>query len=189
MKIKEIRLSSASPTVKYCLPDYYDFLVDEFQKAYSVHLPHRQYMSFDKKTTWRALCEPYKIWVIWEDSSIWEYSFERGFLTDLASVPSNLRSIIDNDNPCIIIGALIHDGYYQTKGAFDCITSGQGKKEADDLLRETCLYYGMAKPYAWAVHESVDKFGHKAWNTFADKDKERRFSIRKFPANNVEVQK
>lgn len=188
MKIKEIRLSEASPTIKYCLPDYYDFLISQFHRVFDIRLPNREAMRFDKKTTWRVFSEPFTIWIIWDDNSIWEYCFNIGFMTDLASVPSNLRSIIDNDIPSIIIGAIIHDGYYQTKGAFDCVSSGLAKREADEILRDCCLYYGMSKAYAWAVHEAVEKGGHDAWNTFEERDNNRRFYIKKYPANSVEVQ-
>jgi hypothetical protein len=188
MKIKEIRLSEPSPTIKYCLPDYYDFLISQFKSAYNVDLPSARNMKFDNKTTWRVFSEPFQIWVIYEDGTIWDYSFDIGFITDLASVPSNLRSIIDNDMPSIIIGALIHDGYYQTKGASPDVTPSQAKREADDLLKDCCLYYGLSKPYAWAVHTAVEKAGGEAWNTFQERDNYKRFHIKKHLSNNVRVQ-
>jgi hypothetical protein len=62
-----------------------------------------------------------ELWILWEDfkltlcfddgtKDIIEY--KAGFVWDIASVPSILRSFIDNDAYIVFIGALFHDGAF-----------------------------------------------------------------------------
>ena len=48
-----------------------------------------------------------------KDEGVLVYTFERGWSTDLASVPRSLRSFVDNDDFHIIIAALVHDSNFE----------------------------------------------------------------------------
>jgi hypothetical protein len=41
--------------------------------------------------------------------------FRRGFTWDTASVPNLLRSVVDNDHPGIMLGAMVHDALYASQ--------------------------------------------------------------------------
>jgi len=45
----------------------------------------------------------------------YEFSFDKGYMTDFGSVPPIFRSFIDNDDPHAIFAFLIHDALYQTR--------------------------------------------------------------------------
>jgi len=52
------------------------------------------------------------ITVVWKNSKWIQYRFYPGFITDLASVPKFVRSLIDNDDLDLLAAALIHDANF-----------------------------------------------------------------------------
>ena len=59
-----------------------------------------------------ALLKPITIHIELEHNGVnanWYYQFDRGYVTDFASIPPYLRSIIDNDSRYIFAAAMVHD--------------------------------------------------------------------------------
>ena len=42
----------------------------------------------------------------------WIYKFDRGYVTDFASVPAAFRSLVDNDSRYVLAAAMVHDCNY-----------------------------------------------------------------------------
>lgn len=86
-----------------------------------------------------------------------------GLVTDFASVPGGLKWFLDDDSPCIVYAAVVHDFLYTNSG----VTSGKGfsREEADDVLREAMLKSGATKVQAWLAWKAVRTFGGKHWTT------------------------
>lgn len=63
----------------------------------------------------RLLLSDYNVSLHLQGTGIIRYRFKKGYVTDLASVPKKLRSIVDNDDPALIIAALCHDAGYGTQ--------------------------------------------------------------------------
>lgn len=60
----------------------------------------------------RILLAPLSI-IIDTDEGKLKYNFDRGFITDFASVPSIFRSAIDNDDSDLVLGAFCHDANFR----------------------------------------------------------------------------
>lgn len=81
-----------------------------------------------------------------------------GMETDLATIPPLLQVFLSPTDPTIAIPALIHDFLYMTH-----LTT---KEEADVILFEKCLSFGMGFIRASLVYLAVRLFGTKAWNKY-----------------------
>jgi hypothetical protein len=109
------------------------------------------------------------------DAQLWElmepFAFEcesglridvpPGFVSDFASVPRLARWYIDDDDPCILRGAVIHDFIYCRQGHVDggiC-----SRAFADYVLREAMLCSGARPAMAWVVEKAVRLGGASHW--------------------------
>lgn len=98
----------------------------QFEKD-GVKLPTwKRLKCFGKRSDLRVLLSDLTINIKFEGNTGFRYVFNRGYLTDLASVPNYFRSFIDNDDIDIIAAALVHDrnfsvhrlGFRQTNELF-----------------------------------------------------------------------
>lgn len=84
------------------------------------------------------------------------YLFHEGYVTDLASVPSIFKSIVDDNDPSIVEGALVHDFNYLS----ECLESSlgntrEGWKLANNMLKEMAIHSGMSWPKSILVWLAV----------------------------------
>lgn len=80
-----------------------------------------------------------------------------GFITDFASIPKYLRFIIDNDDPIIRDGAVIHDYLYSI--CSNLKYSRVTRKIADDLLFDAMIDLGATRIKAYTAYYAVRLFG------------------------------
>ena len=83
------------------------------------------------------------------------FTVSKDFITDFASIPSPLRSIIDTDDAVIKDAAVIHDMLYSRVGDSYKLT----RKQCDEVLREGMMTLGSPKWKASMVYLSVRGFG------------------------------
>lgn len=84
------------------------------------------------------------ITIKFEDGYVLIYTFNPGLITDLASVPSWLRGIMDNDDPRVIPAALVHDRNFVTQGLGDLGFRWTNK-----------LFYQMLRKSGYPLSKSV----------------------------------
>jgi len=92
------------------------------------------------------LLGPLTITVTFEDSEWWQFELDRGFITDLASVPSAFKAIIDNDGPAVVVPALVHDANFACHFL--------SFEDSNALFRQMIRAYGGSKAMAnlaWAA--------------------------------------
>ena len=115
----------------------------------------------------RLLLSPITITITFKSSMWWQYRFERGYITDLASVPSFFRSKVDNDDIDLLAAALVHDcnfaihhhSFEKTNELFyKMIMMREGVPGADDHWAKLSW---RAKWAYWAVNSFV---GKRYWN-------------------------
>jgi hypothetical protein len=86
---------------------------------------------------------------------ILKYNTSVGFISDKGSVPTKLRSIVDNDDPQFLIGFYIHDINY------DCHYAS--RSNADQLLRAMGEYRGAGLYKRNKVYWALKIAGAKAY--------------------------
>jgi len=96
---------------------------------------------------YRMMLSPLTITIHFEDSNWWQYRFNTGFLTDLASVPQLLRSVVDNDGSSIVVPSLPHDLNFSTH-VLDFEDSNQ-------LFRQMMRAYGGSNFRIWCAMRAV----------------------------------
>ena len=100
----------------------------------------------------------------------WKITVPKHFITDFASVPSITKCLIDDDDPDILYGSLIHDFIYSCKGHIT-IEDDKGnvhptyisRKEADAILRETMVLIGAPYWKHMAAYRAVRLGGRSFW--------------------------
>lgn len=92
-------------------PETYQKTVAEFQ-ARGIQLPAWDNLMPQNKEDMQLLLSPLRLTVELMDGTALEYDFKPGYVTDLASVPPKLRSLVDNDNRHILLAAFVHDANY-----------------------------------------------------------------------------
>jgi hypothetical protein len=87
---------------------------EQLKNEYGIVLPTKKTLKStdaDFGNLW-LLLNPLVITVTFKNSAWWQFKLERGFITDLASVPSAFKAIIDNDGPAVVVPALVHDANF-----------------------------------------------------------------------------
>lgn len=93
-----------------------------------------------------------------------KYLIHEGFEWDGGSTPRILRPIIPGGyDSQLEIPALVHDYFYR----FNVICNIT-QKEADKLMYEMCLQFGMSRWKAAAIHRALKCFGHKSFNKWTE---------------------
>lgn len=88
-----------------------------------------------------------------------------GFVTDFASIPRAALWYVDDDDPCILFGSVIHDYLYTRHGDLGLGTRVIFTREqADQVLREAMLVCGARKAQAAVVYAAVRLGGGSHWN-------------------------
>lgn len=104
----------------------------------------------------RILCS--RIWLEYEfvDTSVIQFEFLPGFLTDLASVPRAVRGLVDNDDPRLFFGVLPHDYLFTTHALPFAVTNS--------LFYQTIKMFDYPEPLATLAMASVaSPVGHYRW--------------------------
>jgi hypothetical protein len=143
---------------------YWESDRERFFKENGTDLPSLTDMGkIPRGTLWRANCKPMFIDIFFEHEH-WRCHFDIGFLTDLASAPPIVRSLIDNDMEELIWGALVHDGLFQTKilGVDE-----SGFSMANNVLVAMFKWYGGTHKEVIAVWAAMKT--RTAWNTYVDR--------------------
>lgn len=87
----------------------YDLTRAEFMKE-GIELPTwRGLKKFGNPADVRLMLSDLTIDIKFKDKTGFRYDFRRGYITDLASVPSYFRSLVDNDDVDMLAAALVHD--------------------------------------------------------------------------------
>jgi len=93
-------------------------------------------------------------WKLIEDFEIDGYIIPKGFITDLASVPSWLWSIMPPFGKWMV-AAIIHDYLYQN-GIYN-------RKQCDKELYKYCIYYNTPIYLGLIIYLTVRLFGKKKY--------------------------
>ena len=83
------------------------------------------------------------------------------FVSDFASVPRPAKLVIDDDDPRILAGSILHDYVYSRRGHMErgILT----REQADGLLREAMLACGASALLAGLVYRAVRLGGAGHW--------------------------
>ena len=111
MKIKEVKKLTQIDTRRLLSYDDYIYTKTEFSKD-NIKLKSLDSKFFDTNNDLRILLSDLIIEIDIENAGVMVYKIKKGFITDLASVPSILRSLVDNDKEALIIPAFLHDGNF-----------------------------------------------------------------------------
>jgi len=82
-----------------------------------------------------------------------------GYLSDLASVPSIARHLVDTQSPTLRRPAVMHDYLYTDQ------THRFSKREADKIFYDALQEEGTAQPLAWLLWQAVRIGGRGNWST------------------------
>ena len=91
-----------------------------------------------------------------------------GLITDLASIPQSLQNALQNDSPCILCGAVVHDYLYSVAGGLPdgrVIPFGT----CNEILCEAMWYSNATHFQISGVYEAVDHGGRAMWNRDCDR--------------------
>jgi hypothetical protein len=89
----------------------YDKTIAQFKKdAKPINLPSwKRLKKFGKRSDLRILLNDLVVTIYFKTGTKYQYIFQRGYITDLASVPGFFRGVVDNDDIDVILAALVHD--------------------------------------------------------------------------------
>lgn len=161
------------------IPQHYDIANGYMKDFHNVILPPKDDIEFDNDYLWRMAIAEFQVRVWWENGYCWEFTFYPGFWTDYASVPKFCRIAIDNDDPRIIIPAILHDSLFQTHDIDLIMGEGLGFSQANTLLYEACRYYGLPDFMCSRIRDSVNTaIGKKSYDTKHPREVDRRSRMR-----------
>ena len=110
MKIHKIDYTG-QPVFQPLYAQNYHILQEEYRYHHNLILPTVSDLDLFENRDWRMLVGPLTISVS-VDNAVYIYNFIPGHITDLASVPASLRSLVDNDDRRVMWAALLHDVNY-----------------------------------------------------------------------------
>lgn len=92
-----------------------------------------------------------------------------GTITDFASSPSQLKSVVDDDSPTILFASAPHDKAFEAGGV---LPSGREItfSEANELLTEAMYYCGSEASERAVVRLIVERFGGEHWSARGTQD-------------------
>ncbi len=85
----------------------------------------------------------------------------QGFVTDFASIPRGVWTLIDPEDTCILYGSIVHDYLYAIGGKLS--SKKLERVDADKVLREAMNYCGAGVALQDAVYDAVRIFGGSHW--------------------------
>jgi hypothetical protein len=111
LKIENIEIDN-DIDFRIIFKETYESTKKDFEKEFNVTLPNISGAEFDKMNNdLRVIIKPITVKI---KSNLFSLIIEvdPGFITDFASIPKPLRSIVDNDEWYVIIAAIVHDALY-----------------------------------------------------------------------------
>lgn len=94
-------------------------------------------------------------------SSRGEITVPAGFCSDFASVPSFTKWYVDDDDPAILFGSVIHDYLYSVQGRLpELVLDREG---CDKILIEAMLACGASWLKRQVVFRAIRTFGGSHW--------------------------
>lgn len=85
---------------------------------------------------------------------------ERGFKTDLASIPAGFRWLISNDNPKVRRAAIVHDYLCVTRGRI--VGANLSSVESAELFYDALRHDKLNRVTAWLMYWAV-RLGGPQW--------------------------
>jgi len=115
-KIKRPRVEwvqrSGNLDTRRLFPDTYVDTARQFA-AEGITLPPGGYLRWYEKSDWWLLLSDFTVRVkMVDEPDVRVYSFQRGHITDFASVPPIARGLVNNTNLRILAAALVHDALF-----------------------------------------------------------------------------
>jgi len=119
-------------------------------------------LRFDMKSDNKVFDEPFDTIIELTTGVKLCYCIKKGAVTDLASVPKLLRSFVDNDDPGIVLAAIIHD--------INFATHFLNFRDSNCLFRQMCVMGGLGKFRSWLAWLAVSSFvGHNRYKSYPGK--------------------
>lgn len=148
-KIRDIKLIEREGPFRFeriDLPQYGTTRL-QWREEFGIDLPTKSGLvsQFKNLDDLRILLSEIRIVIRFEDRRPLEYVFERGFISDLASVPKVFRSLVDNDDLRLLVAALVHDYNFSTHFLDPSRTSDGQPVENLGFRRANKLFYSMAR--------------------------------------------
>jgi hypothetical protein len=162
MKINSITIDGPLRVERILNANRWRYTKHEWLHKHGIKLPTWARL---KKAGWgfddfRLLTEPVRVVIDFSHKGkyyIYEYRFDRRWITDFASVPKFFRGVIDNDDKQIIIAAMVHDAEFGNHW--------HGFRSANTLLLEIARYFGMNRAKSWlAWFFCSTPAGRRRWN-------------------------
>lgn len=97
-------------------------------------------------------------------SSVGVITVPAGFISDFASVPRAARWYVDDDDPAILFGSIVHDWIYSQRGAVG-LERVLTREQADQVLREAMEACGARARQRLVVFWAVRLGGGSHWNS------------------------
>lgn len=99
----------------------------------------------------------------------------KGFITDFASVPRFLWSIIPPYGK-YTKAAVVHDFLYKHRPLVLAMDGGQepiSRKDSDGIFSRIMKELGTSTWRRWSMYKCVSKWGYKAWNEHRENEQQR----------------
>lgn len=129
-------------------PDFYWRTLREWRKDFKITLPPNYDLpKFGRPKDLRLLLNRLTITVTFKNTSWIQVQFDRGYISDLASVPRAFRNFVDNDDIKLAPAALVHDYFF----AVHKLSFG----ETNELFYQMALHNGYNKLRAFVALVSV----------------------------------
>lgn len=139
-------------------PDRYGEQDEVFFNTHDYHLPeYEQLQLFGEPTELELLLRRLLLTITFADSCFIQYEMRPGFIFDKGSVPRAFRSLVDNDELPIVLGAFPHDINFSAHYL--------SFAETNSLFYRMLRYYKMNRfraAISWLAVSSHT--GHKRWN-------------------------
>lgn len=107
------------------------------------------------------LFDMYEDWKIILDGR--ELIIKKGFRTDLASIPEAFENVIDNDDPRILCGSIVHDMGFATQGKYWDDAPAYSFTEVNEVLVTGMRACGADEVICAAVFAAVETGGFLIW--------------------------
>lgn len=166
MKVKKIQKDGFADFRRILEGDY-KATQKEFYSKYDIELPDLDLTSMKGSSDIRVLLNDLRISVVTSEGLLY-YKLQKGFITDFASVPKWLRSLVDNDSSEIVVPALVHDVNFRWK----FLSFGRSNKVFRQMIRKSGGSWWLAfKAYIGVSNP----FGREAYNFELDKKYKRTY--------------
>jgi hypothetical protein len=112
IKIKRITREGDLSFVRL-MPEDYSRLCRDYIDDFGIKLPTAKELDLKNESDLRLLDHPVTITIELKGGGAYVYRFEKGWIHDTASVPSFMRSFIDNDDRRLVLAAMVHDANFR----------------------------------------------------------------------------